>query len=178
MARVRKPLSERDKLYRIWQHMHNRCYKPEAYGYKHYGGRGITVCERWKSFANFYADMSPRPAGLTMDRIDGDKGYYPENVRWATYGQQIRNRRMTRFITMNGETMCLKDWTRRLGLRYNTIQDRVKKGWLPEIALTTPISPDNAQFRLANRALVTGGVIRHSTYFAKACSVPKPSEKP
>lgn len=79
--------------YRTWRTMLDRTTNPAATNYQYYGGRGITVCERWREFAAFYADMGVRPAGHTLDRRDPDGNYEPGNCRWATYAEQARNRR-------------------------------------------------------------------------------------
>lgn len=80
--------------YRVWRSMHQRCTNPKHVRYERYGGRGISVCERWNSFENFFADMGARPAGLTLERIDNHKGYGPGNCKWATWSEQNRNREM------------------------------------------------------------------------------------
>lgn len=79
--------------YRSWDHMLNRCTNKNSHSFKNYGGRGITVCERWMKFENFLEDMGIRPDGLTLDRTDNELGYFPENCRWATWKVQNNNRR-------------------------------------------------------------------------------------
>lgn len=82
--------------YNTWHSMLQRCNNPKNPSYENYGGRGIAVCDAWKKFINFYKDMGERPDGMTLDRIDNDLGYYPENCRWATRSQQMLNTRRSR----------------------------------------------------------------------------------
>ena len=82
------------KAYGSWRAMRSRCNNPTDSHYRHYGGRGIKICDRWNSFVNFYADMGDRPAGHTLDRIDNDKGYEPANCRWATNSEQQLNKQI------------------------------------------------------------------------------------
>ena len=124
--------------YKAWESMLGRCYCPGAKHYKNYGGRGIGVCERWRhSFPNFLVDMGNKPSSKhSLDRIDGEKGYSPENCRWATRSEQAVNRRTTRFITFEGLTMPMKHWARRLNVNYRSLVDRLDAGWSIEDALT------------------------------------------
>lgn len=130
--------------YPSWQHMLNRCHNPDSTYYRDYGGRGITVCERWRnSPENFIADMGPRPTpDHTLERIDNDGPYSPENCRWATRREQARDRRSNRRLTHNGETLCLAEWAERLGITTNTLYMRLRAGWSVEKALTYE-SPTN-----------------------------------
>jgi hypothetical protein len=125
--------------YRIWGAMLQRCKNPNAGHYDLYGGRGITVDPRWESFENFLADMGNRPSPKhSIERVDNDGPYSPTNCIWATRAIQSRNTRRTLRLTLNGETLCLKDWAQRFGLEYETLRGRIKKGWGIETALTTP----------------------------------------
>lgn len=129
----------KSREYRAWNNMISRCHCPNWPKYHDYGGRGIRVCRRWrKSFQDFYADMGPCPPGMTLERIGNDKGYSPENCKWATYAEQLRNTRQTRFVTFKGETMCIADWAMRLGIRHGVIWHRLKIG-LPVAEVLSPI---------------------------------------
>lgn len=123
--------------YRAWCHMRDRCNRPKCQGYKNWGGRGILVCDRWNSFANFLADMGFKP-GLkyTLERIDNDGNYEPENCRWATYSEQHRNKRTTRILSFGGTALPLKDWASKLGINESTLSKRINHyGWSIERAL-------------------------------------------
>ena len=113
--------------YKLWHNMITRCRNPDSAAYADYGGRGITVCERWLDYANFYADMGERPPGLTLERRHNDKGYSPDNCCWATRAQQMRNRRNNIFVTINGYSMCVADAQHILGLGHTTIDTTVRK---------------------------------------------------
>ena len=127
------------RIWNIWNAMLGRCKYPSNASYQYYGGRGIKVCERWQKFENFYEDMeSTYKDGLTIDRKDNDGDYEPGNCRWLTYKEQMRNRDDNHNITFNGKTMCLLDWTKKLGFKKNVLSMRLQKGWSIEKALTTP----------------------------------------
>jgi hypothetical protein len=121
--------------------MRARALNPNAKGYHNYGGRGITVCERWVVFTNFLADMGERPSGTSLDRIDNNKGYEPGNCRWATPKEQNRGRRVTRLIEYQGRTQCLKDWAEEFGISETGLTARLARGLSVEEALTKPLVP-------------------------------------
>jgi hypothetical protein len=118
--------------------MLDRCYRENAQQFRHYGGRGITVCDRWReSFENFLADMGPKPTPKhSIDRFPDTNGNYePGNCRWATQSQQMRNSRLTRMVTVNGETRAAADWGDETGVKYKTIVDRIDHGVSAEDAI-------------------------------------------
>lgn len=119
--------------YGIWSQMKTRCLCPTVPGFRDYGGRGIAVCDRWKkSFSAFLADMGPRPSKLySLDRINNDGNYEPGNCRWALAQQQQKNKRSSRRLTINGETLTLGEWASRAGERLGTIWARLNRGWAP-----------------------------------------------
>jgi len=98
-----------DPIHGLWMKMIERCHKPDSEYWKNYGSRGIAVCERWHVFENFYADMGDRPLGLSLDRIDVNGPYSPENCRWATPKEQARNMRKNVFVDVRGERVYLVD---------------------------------------------------------------------
>lgn len=118
-----------------------RCHNPQHGQYKYYGGRGITVCSRWReSFDNFLIDMGVRPEGLTLDRIENDKGYEPGNCRWATRKEQTANRRCSVKVEWRGRTQDLIAWGTELGIAPRTLHARLfRLGYEPELAFTKPV---------------------------------------
>lgn len=126
------------RLYNIWNNMRERCSNVKNPQYKDYGARGISVCDDWCSFELFrvWALSSGYSENLTIDRIENDKGYYPENCRWATSIQQANNTRKTRLITYNGETHSVSEWARILNIKQSTLNMRLNKyGWSVDKAL-------------------------------------------
>lgn len=133
-------LGKQTRTYQCWCDMRKRCSNPKATGYARYGGRGITVCDRWlESFENFLADMGECPAGFEIDRKDVNGNYEPSNCRWLTKRDQSRNKSTNRTLQIDGETLCLKDWSIRSGIAYETIRDRLRKGWDAKGAIFEPV---------------------------------------
>lgn len=122
--------------WRVWAHIRQRCHNPTDAAFAHYGGRGIRVCDRWReSFDVFYEDMGPRPEGTTIDRIDNDGDYEPGNCRWAPKQTQVENRRVTKRLTIRGETKLLTEWASELGIPRYRIYERLARGATDEEAL-------------------------------------------
>lgn len=124
--------------YRAWKSMMNRCTNTKAIDWRSYGGRGIAVCDRWRSFESFLADMGPRPHGCSIDRIDNNGNYEPGNCRWSTPMEQGQNRRTSRLVTHNGVTLTATEWSRRLGGDLQIVHNRLDAGWSVEDAVTRP----------------------------------------
>lgn len=126
--------------YTIWKGIKDRCFNKNSKFYKNYGGRGIVVCDRWRnSFAAFLADMGRRPpGGYTIERINNDGDYEPDNCRWATRFDQARNTRANRLLTFRGESKCMAAWAGELGINLQTLSWRINEaGWSVERALST-----------------------------------------
>jgi hypothetical protein len=131
--------------YVAWRSMRGRCSNLSDQNYKRYGGRGICVCERWERFENFYADVGPRPsAGHSIERVNNELGYSPDNCVWATPLAQANNTRRTRLISHGGRTQSLSAWARESALPLSTIKSRLDHGWTPERALTASIRSQGA----------------------------------
>jgi hypothetical protein len=123
--------------YRTWSQIIQRCGNKNNPAYKNYGGRGITVCKRWRKFENFFSDMGPRPSVQhSIDRTDNNKGYTPSNCRWATRKEQTRNTRHCRFLEYGGRRMTLMEWSEKTGIKRGTIARRLDVlGWSVSEAL-------------------------------------------
>lgn len=129
------------RIYIIWTNMMQRCYNVKCPAYNRYGGRGITVCSRWHNFEKFFIDMGDPPIGYSLERKENNKCYSPENCKWATSAEQSRNTRRNHFLTYDGEIMTIADWSKKTGIKYETLWVRLfDLNWPTEKALT--VSPD------------------------------------
>lgn len=126
--------------YYTWHGMIARCHTPQSSSYNRYGARGIKVCERWRNFEMFHLDMGNRPGSeYSIDRIDPNGDYSPENCRWATSKEQARNTRSNMNLSHNGKTQCVSAWAEEIGLKPATLLERINRGWSVEESLTTPV---------------------------------------
>jgi hypothetical protein len=154
---VEKP--ERTRLFPVWLMMVGRCHDPKHRRFKDYGARGISVCQRWReSFADFYEDIiagiGPRPSKqYSIDRIEGSLGYEPDNIRWATWTEQNRNRRNTRLYVLYGQERTLAEWSDLAGMPYLRVKQRVLTyKWPLEEALGTPVGGSGRMSREDRRS--------------------------
>lgn len=127
----------RSTTYNSWAKMIQRCTNSNSDHYHLYGGRGITVCERWLVFENFLKDMGERPEGTSLDRKNTEGIYKPDNCKWSTKREQQQNLRFNHNLTFNEETKCIQEWARCTHLPPSTITYRLKIGWSIEKTLTT-----------------------------------------
>ncbi len=128
-----------------WLMMKSRCSNANNHAYHHYGGRGITVCDRWAKFEAFLDDMGPRPTPAhSIDRINNDGSYEPGNCRWATRKEQANNRRTNRTLSMFGTSLTVSEWidTGICGTGKNTLRSRLAGGWAPQLALLKPVAKE------------------------------------
>lgn len=141
--------------YQVWKSIRRRCNSKLSRDYPRYGGRGITICGRWKEFANFLDDMGCRPSrNHQIERRDNNAGYSPDNCKWATPKEQARNRSSNRIVHHDGQRKCLAEWCESLGIDSSTLASRLKR-WSVEQAVTTPILNDRQ--RLKGRRLEFNG---------------------
>ena len=130
------------RLYSIWLRMRQRCNNPRTADYKRYGARGICICKEWESFQIFesWALANGYRDSLTIDRIDNDKHYSPDNCRWVTMDVQCNNKSSSRLLTFNGTTQTIAQWSKQLGIHHSTLQRRIDDlGWSVGKALSTPV---------------------------------------
>lgn len=148
---VRRTISSIRKIhereYQTWSNMNERCSNPKATGFKHYGGKGVSVCERWlrdgtsSGLENFIADMGERPEGKTLDRKDFLGNYTPENCRWADSQEQARNTSFNNWLEYDGDFKILQEWGEELGIKPNSILTRLRRGWSVAQALEKEEKP-------------------------------------
>lgn len=138
----------RSRIYNIWCKVKERVMNPDSPRYPDYGGRGIDMCPKWaESFEAFYADMGEPPTAVhQIERVENDKGYWPDNCVWANRREQAANKRNNVVISARGETKILAEWSRETGLKERTIANRLKHGWSPNDALFTPLNGTRRKF--------------------------------
>ena len=124
----------RSRTYKSWQMMKDRCQNSQCPEFSYYGGRGISVCARWQVFENFLTDMGNRPPRTSIERIDNNGNYEPNNCRWATRHEQMNNTRANRLITFNNQTLNVSQWAKKLGINRNTLYVRLFRGQTAEQA--------------------------------------------
>lgn len=135
------------RVFRCWLAMKTRCLNPNSTSYYHYGGRGIGICKRWLKFENFLEDMGYPPENYTLNRINNNGNYSPENCRWATPREQSRNTRRNKIWIINGVSGCIVEHCERFGIRQQVVWLRIKNGWSKLDALKTPVRTCKRQKR-------------------------------
>lgn len=133
--RATKHGKEGTRIYNTWAQMLSRCNNPKAQSYPHYGAKGIKVCDRWKDFSNFYADMGDIPEGKTLDRIDGEKGYEPTNCKWSSYKEQARNKSTLKLFPWEGRMITIAEIAEMSGMKRKVVENRIRLGMSMEDAL-------------------------------------------
>lgn len=146
------PKMRQSAEYKTWLGIKSRCYSQSTDGWKRYGAKGVTVCERWLySFENFLSDMGRRPEiNYTIERRDNSKGYSPENCKWATPVEQANNKTSNHFLEFQGQRMTIAQWEAKLGINRKTIKTRLTQlGWSTSEALAKPVRQGN--YRLSKK---------------------------
>ena len=130
--------------YIAWADMKRRCFNPNIKNYSDYGGRGITVCDRWLNLDNFLADMGSRPtAKHSLDRIDNNADYSPKNCKWSTKAEQDNNKRNNHLITIDDVTLTIAQWAKKMSISHQVIRDRLKLKWSEFDAVMIPVRQYN-----------------------------------
>lgn len=160
------------KLHEKWRAMMARCYNKNCKAYKNYGARGVTVCDEWHDFLNFYRDNLPHEtSGLTIDRIDVNKGYFKENCRWVSKKAQANNKRDTVRITFKGEEKTLLEWSEELGINYCTLWSRLFDSKMPvEKAFTAGAwlwNTEASSLRKTNRFVTFNGITKNLSQWCR-----------
>lgn len=174
--------------YSIWKVMRTRCNNPNTDSAEYYHNKGITVCERWDSFENFYKDMGPCPEGYSIDRIDSSKGYCKENCRWANNFTQAQNRPdFNEYYTYKGKTHTLKEWARILNIKYTTLYMRIHRSnlFFEDAIKSDPFKKEYEYKGESHRlkewcnilgleySLISNRVLKHKWDFKDAVEIPK-----
>lgn len=140
----------RTPTYNTWQCMKNRCLNRKSSDFNRYGGRGVLMSSRWKSFKNFLEDMGERPKGATLDRVNNKDGYYKNNCRWATAKEQSRNTSSNVVLQFDGRKMTAAEWSEVLSIPRYCIYTRIKKGWSVDRTLTEPVHLEKSRNQRRN----------------------------
>lgn len=170
--RLDNPPTSRHPLYGIWKSMWHRCNNPRNHAFHNYGGRGINLCERWHTFSNFVEDMDNRPTRHhTIDRIDNNRGYSPENCQWATRKEQGNNTRLNHHLTYQGRTHTITQWAEEFDIPASRVLTRLRAGWdIEDVLFKPPLTPSESAKRAHNprkRFLVFNGESRSISEWAK-----------
>lgn len=139
------------RLFKIWEGMHERCRREKHPHYKDYGGRGIAVCNEWNEYVSFkkWAFENGYTDNLTIDRIDPNGNYCPENCKWATMQEQQNNKRNNHYISLNSETHTISEWSEMLGINKTTLKERLAHGWSDEATIMTPVRKRTRGYRVS-----------------------------
>lgn len=150
------------RTYRIWAGVLSRCRNPLDKAWVRYGGRGISVCQRWYEYSNFLSDMGERPGNLEIERIDNDGNYEPSNCRWATDKEQSRNKRTTFLVSVFGRQQSAAAWAEEFGIKRVTFYSRLSRGYSPEQALTEPVGSyaRRSNWYKSNPRMIPAGAVK------------------
>lgn len=142
--------NEKNRLYSIWRHMIERCYREDTNGFSQYGGRGITVCEEWRKDVSLFISWAIENGykdNLSIDRMDNDKGYSPENCRWVSQSEQCNNKRNNIVIEYKGKKQTLTQWCEDLKVPFNLAQKRYHRGWEVDRIFNEPVKKSETGVR-------------------------------